>query len=139
MDCDSGWTVIDGDCFKYFPSPQDASTAEANCVSHGAHLAKIETSAQNSGAFGLTNGGKVLIGLTDEDSEGSWRWRDGSTPGYTSWASGQPDSTGDEDYAYFWGSGTWHDCSSYCDGNPAGYICSKNVAYSGTLVISITT
>lgn len=51
-----------------------------------------------SGAAGMEDSD-----LTDDGSEGSWYWVDGTPFSFESWLEGQPDGLGDtENYALFW-------------------------------------
>ena len=121
--CNPGWTLIEDGCFKVILGQAEAIDAESNCVSLGGHLASIHTITQNSAVQKLSPG-KLLLGLTDADSEGTWRWTDGSAVTYTNWAEGQPGSDGkDEDWAYLYYSEAWHDCDSNCDGDQTGFVC----------------
>ena len=82
----------------------DARTA---CTNMGGHLVTVTTSAENNFIFGLWPSG--WIGLTDELTEGTWRWVTGETYSYTSWNPGEPNNAGNEDYVQFVGSGKWND------------------------------
>jgi hypothetical protein len=82
----------------------DARTA---CTNMGGHLVTVTTSAENSFIFGLWPSG--WIGLTDEITEGTWRWVTGETYSYTSWNPGEPNNAGNEDYVQFVGGGKWND------------------------------
>ncbi|MED6272744.1 hypothetical protein CHARACLAT_033612, partial [Characodon lateralis] len=61
----------------------------------------------------------VWIGLNGNDTEGSWKWVDGSSPSFTYWSKAQPDNGGgdtqwgEEDCAYILSSGQrlWNDLS----------------------------
>ncbi len=54
---------------------------------------------------------KYWIGFNDIETEGTWVWDNGETPGYTNWYSGEPNNLGNEDVAVMnWGSnGRWND------------------------------
>ncbi len=82
-------------------------TAKSNCEAMGGHLVTVTTSAENSFIFGLWPSG--WIGLTDEITEGTWRWVTGETYSYTSWNPGEPNNAGNEDYVQFVGGGKWND------------------------------
>jgi hypothetical protein len=82
-------------------------TAKANCEAMGGHLVTVTTSAENSFIFNLWPSG--WIGLTDEVTEGVWRWVTGETYSYTSWNPGEPNNAGNEDYVQFVGAGRWND------------------------------
>lgn len=82
-------------------------TAKANCEAMGGHLVTVTSAAENSYIFGLWPSG--WIGLTDEITEGVWRWVTGETYSYSSWNSGEPNNAGNEDYVQFVGGGKWND------------------------------
>jgi hypothetical protein len=73
----------------------------------GGHLVTITTSGENSFIFNIWPSG--WIGLTDEVTEGVWRWVTGETYSYTSWNPGEPNNSGNEDYVQFVGGGKWND------------------------------
>jgi hypothetical protein len=81
--------------------------AKANCAAMGGHLVTITTSGENAFIYNLWPSG--WIGLTDEVSEGTWKWVTGETYSYTSWNSGEPNNAGNEDYVQFVGAGKWND------------------------------
>uniref|UniRef100_UPI00262C28AD lectin-like protein n=1 Tax=Crocosphaera sp. TaxID=2729996 RepID=UPI00262C28AD len=55
------------------------------------------------------------IGLTDEVSEGHWRWVNGEPITFTNWIPGEPNNKRNEDYAYSYGSGKWNDVDPITD------------------------
>lgn len=83
------------------------SAAKAACDNMGGHLVTITSQAENNFIFGLWPSG--WIGLTDEVTEGVWRWVTGEAYSYTSWNSGEPNNAGNEDYVQFVGGGKWND------------------------------
>uniref|UniRef100_A0A668A7K4 C-type lectin domain-containing protein n=1 Tax=Myripristis murdjan TaxID=586833 RepID=A0A668A7K4_9TELE len=90
--CPDGWTHFNSSC--YFNSSESKSWDESrqDCLRRGADLVIINSREENK--FGL----RVWIGLSDLETEGEWKWVDGSSLSYTSWAKGQPDDApGGED------------------------------------------
>lgn len=83
------------------------TNAKSNCAAMGGHLVTITTSGENSFIFNIWPSG--WIGLTDEVTEGVWRWVTGETYSYTSWNPGEPNNSGNEDYGQFVGGGRWND------------------------------
>lgn len=94
---------------SYYRSTGNAfwSTAKANCEAMGGHLVTVTSAAENNFIFNLWPSG--WIGLTDEVTEGVWRWVTGETYSYSSWNPGEPNNAGNEDYVQFVGSGRWND------------------------------
>ena len=82
----------------------DARTA---CANMGGYLVTVTSAAENNFLFNLWPSG--WIGLTDEVSEGIWRWVTGEAYSYTSWNPGEPNNAGNEDYIQFVGGGKWND------------------------------
>ena len=81
--------------------------AQDYCESRGGYLAKIDNDDENEAIYDYVFYDRGLesayFGLTDDSSEGSWYWTDGSEPTYTNWLSGQPDNQhNNEDYALFY-------------------------------------
>ena len=97
---------------SYYRSTGTANwtTARSNCVAMGGHLVTVTSSGENAFLFGLWPSG--WIGLTDEVTEGTWKWVTGETFSYTNWNSGEPNNSGNEDYIQFVGSGKWNDLNN---------------------------
>jgi hypothetical protein len=82
----------------------DARTA---CANMGGHLVTVTTAAENTFIYNLWPSG--WIGLTDEVTEGVWKWVTGEAYSYQSWNPGEPNNAGNEDYIQFVGAGRWND------------------------------
>jgi len=94
---------------SYYRSTGTAFWTDAKnaCANMGGHLVTVTTSAENSFIFGIWPSG--WIGLTDEVTEGVWRWVTGEAYSYSSWNPGEPNNSGNEDYVQFVGGGKWND------------------------------
>lgn len=94
---------------SYYRSTGSANwqTAKTNCANMGGHLVTITSSSEQSFIFNLWPSG--WIGLTDEVTEGTWKWVTGETYSYSNWNSGEPNNSGNEDYVQFVTGGKWND------------------------------
>ena len=122
--CADGWTYSNhnGLCYKYQSTKLPWTEARAYCqdLSAGGDLASVPDQATNDFLRKHVTTVPTVpswIGATDEGSEGSWRWSDGSAWGYENWAPGNPDNfNSNQHHALFnWGqgSGLWDDADDY--------------------------
>jgi Ca2+-binding RTX toxin-like protein len=86
--------------------------AQAQAVRLGGNLVTVNDAAENQFLVNTFGGAESLwIGLTDEVTEGAFKWANGEALTYTNWYPGEPNNAGNEDYAEFnFGSaGRWND------------------------------
>jgi gliding motility-associated-like protein len=109
------------DCSVYFLNPQQMTGSQAQTFAQnlGANLVSIQSQDENdcilSSLGNLGQTGVIWIGFSDEASEGNFVWYDQSSVGYTNWAPGEPNQSGDEDCVQIYPTGaspgTWNDLS----------------------------
>ncbi|WP_276976027.1 T9SS type B sorting domain-containing protein [Flavobacterium filum] len=144
-----------GHYYEYVPSIgitwNNARTAAANRTYYGlqGYLATI-TAADEAQLAGEQAAGAGWIGGSDEQTEGIWRWMtgpeigmifwnggvNGTTPNFAKWNNGEPNNSGNEDYAHITAPGvgipgSWNDLSNTGEASgdyqPKGFI----VEYGG--------
>lgn len=91
------------------------SSAKTFCLTNSAQLVKIESADENEfirQKF-LPIGGDYWIGLTDEETEGDWKWSDGSElTEYINWESDEPTGVNYQNCGGIRHTGAqWHDRS----------------------------
>jgi len=102
-DC-NGYTDEDPSCYGCTPTGDyylcSASTewelARQACEAFGGSLVLISSGTENDDVADLAERA-TWIGANDIDTEGDWLWPDGTSVGYDSWLSGEPDDAGDQD------------------------------------------
>lgn len=94
----------------YFVSTatQDFTQSQTLCAAAGGALAYIPDTATNT-LLSAHAGTGAYIGYTDQASEGVWQWLNGAPATFTAWAPGEPNNSGNEDYAQLTGSSLWND------------------------------
>jgi hypothetical protein len=75
-----------------FDRPLRWRAARDYCVSLGAHLVTLESTAESDFVFELNPYG--WMGATDEEHEGTWKWVTDQPWKYTHWAPGEPNNCG---------------------------------------------
>ncbi|MCW9683458.1 lectin-like protein, partial [Dolichospermum planctonicum UHCC 0167] len=89
--------------------------AQDQAQSLGGNLVTVNNQAEQDWLVSTFGGSEQLwIGLTDEVTEGQFRWASGETSTFTNWLPGEPNNVGNEDYVgmNFDGAGKWNDYSS---------------------------
>jgi hypothetical protein len=103
-----------GACFMYFTTPMTRDAARSVCNGFGptAHLAIIKSASENALITRLIGTGHAFIGASDEVTEGTFLWADGTPFQLTNWTLGEPNDSGaNEDCVEIVGAtnGTWND------------------------------
>ena len=124
---DSEWKTFSGSQYKLYPYSSKVSGwtgAQGACQADRAKLASItsqEIQTFLTDTYGFNNlAAHVWIGGNDKDVEGTFKWDNGDTWGYSNWKTNEPDG------------GDSHDCI-YIERNQGGvwkdYDCNKKYAY----------
>ncbi|XP_031418414.1 alpha-N-acetylgalactosamine-specific lectin-like [Clupea harengus] len=131
--CPPGWSVFNRRCFKIVTSSSTFHKAQMACANENAHLASVHSAAENDFIQGLVRNAGLSsqgawIGGSDDGSEGTWYWIDGSAFDFSDWTIGQPDNYHTEDCLMLTPDGNlrWNDLR--CD-DLRPFICSKKSPY----------
>ncbi len=143
-------TIYNGHIYSVYNDSLSWTNAEAFCENLGGHLVTITSEEEQTMVSNLINGGlKNLywIGMSDAETEGTWKWVTGETVSYTNWGGSEPSgsSTSEQDYVQMFSTdrsstkpvGTWND--DFNTGNPdsedqyyrlanVGFICEVDTA-----------
>lgn len=112
--------------YEYCTNYVSWTTARDLCASFGEQLVILDSSEKNAEvseeAYYYHFGDASWIGLTDEDSEGTFTWVDGSPLVFSAWYSGEPNDSGGEDRAAtnFGAVDQWND---YGDSSTLPFVC----------------
>lgn len=93
-------------------NPKTWLDAQSFAESYGGRLAVIDCKEKQDLIYSKVRSiGDAWIGLTDEANEGVWLYTDGRPATiYSNWNSGEPNNSGNEDYAeMYMASGKWND------------------------------
>ena len=140
----SDFGEYNGHYYKLYHHCASWQDAQAYCQSIGGHLATITSEEENDYVYSFIRACNVrnaYIGLSDYETEGTWKWVTGEKVDYVNWNDGEPNSENSiEDYAMFYykfESGTWNDGNygrgTVNDGTPIHFICEWDNASSDIL------
>ncbi len=115
---DAAMQAGDGSCIVLFTAPLSFANADAACVGFGARLAILSNAQRDAAAKALIGTSNVFIGFTDQATENTFVWVDGTPVTFTNFAADEPNNangTFEEDCAMYDGTrGGWDDrpCSN---------------------------
>lgn len=95
---DQSMMAPDGSCLVFFAAPQTFVAAKATCAALSSHLAMIKTPEVNLVAVQLVGALDTFIGLSDEVTEGTFVWDDGSPLAYSNWEPPDEPNNGNGNY-----------------------------------------
>jgi hypothetical protein len=95
--------------------------ARAACRGAGYDLVAIDTVEESAFVVDLLGGASTWIGLTDDLSEGLWRWSNNSPSTFSAWGAGEPNNSGNEDCAHTRVDGLWND--TLCSTTMPQFVC----------------
>ncbi|XP_078392154.1 CD209 antigen-like protein 2 [Cetorhinus maximus] len=111
--CPNGWKDHNHHCYRFSTKSKEWDSAKQQCESQNSHFIIINTEQeQNFIKKSIENNpGDYWIGLTDRESEGNWKWVDGTPVSFTQWYQGEPNNwSGNENCAIIRMNG-WNDYS----------------------------
>jgi hypothetical protein len=105
-----------GHCYVFFATPMTRDAARSVCSGLGpaTRLASIQSASESAVITSLIGANNALIGGSDEVTEGTFIWEDGSPVLLTNWNAGEPNNAVgqfEEDCIVVLGSrgGVWND------------------------------
>ncbi|XP_078391963.1 CD209 antigen-like protein C [Cetorhinus maximus] len=122
--CPSGWKVHNHHCYKFSTHKVNWDSAKQQCVSQNSHLIFINTEQEQNFIIKSieNNPGSHWIGLTDRESEGNWKWVDGSPVSFTRWGQGEPNNMHHNENCAITRGADWND---YSCADQFPFICAK--------------
>ncbi|KAL3066792.1 hypothetical protein OYC64_016692 [Pagothenia borchgrevinki] len=125
-----GWKYFSGSLYTISSIKKNWQESRDDCLQKGADLVIINSQEEQDYITSFRK--KVWIGLTDRETEGRWKWVDGTPLTTSYWYPGEPNGSSnslDEDCAHISYSDariSWTD--SHCSDNTEGWICEKRLA-----------
>ncbi|MAF66354.1 MAG: hypothetical protein CMJ84_11945, partial [Planctomycetes bacterium] len=106
--------VRNGRRYELTPAVMTWQDAEDHGVSRSGHLIAATDAAEWDWVWSTFSPftGNFWIGLNDVATEGTFEWTSGEPVSFTKWNSGEPNNSGNEDFAHTVGGGKWNDVGS---------------------------
>ncbi len=120
--------TFDGKRYQVFTDVVAWHDAKRRCQTLKGHLAIVTSKEQNDFITRFVKDAglaEAWLGATDEKSEGSWIWVDGTPMDYTNWNAGQPNNKGaGEHYLLLWAAqnGKWADQPNVSSQHKPGFV-----------------
>ena len=112
---------FNGHYYAYFSSGMIWNDAKEYCESLGGYLVCITSQEENDFVMSIVES-DIIIGLSDAENEGVWKWVSGEDVHYKNFRSGEPNNEFNEDYACLAKSnGSWND--GHCERELWSFVC----------------
>ncbi|XP_049327979.1 C-type lectin domain family 17, member A [Astyanax mexicanus] len=123
-----GWIYFSYSLYYVSTEYKSWSESRNDCKKRGSDLVIINSRVEQVFINTLRKGQRVWIGLSDAETEGVWKWVDGSELITGFWRPGEPNSNGDEDCGlYGYGSDPVNNWADYPCNNQEKWICEKRI------------
>ena len=89
--CEADWSgsLDSGKCYKRGDGQADYDTAKAACEAESAQLASVTSNLENAVVLSVLTAGDNLnngwLEATDTETDGQWKWEDGTAWDFTAW------------------------------------------------------
>ncbi|XP_039665095.1 CD209 antigen-like protein C [Perca fluviatilis] len=120
-----GWEYFRGSFYYSSSVKKTWQESRDDCLQKGADLVIINSKEEQN--FTIKFEKRLWIGLTDSETEGTWKWVDGTPLTKSYWVSGEPNDEYGEDCVeirYFDSENNWNDVSCSI---PLNWICEMKV------------
>ncbi|KAK0150633.1 C-type lectin domain family 4 member M [Merluccius polli] len=109
-----GWLHFDHSLYFISTAKKNWTASRVDCLERDAYLVVINSREEQEFVRRQAGGQWFWIGLSDRDTEGTWKWVDGTIMTSSFWESGQPDDYGGaEDCVSTRGNGWYDDPCAY--------------------------
>uniref|UniRef100_A0A4W5L0P3 C-type lectin domain-containing protein n=1 Tax=Hucho hucho TaxID=62062 RepID=A0A4W5L0P3_9TELE len=93
LGCTEGWRLSGSSCYFLSTKRKTWEESRQDCLERGADLVVVNSRSEQKFLTELNrNIDRVWIGLTDRETEGTWKWVDGTPLTTRYWGQNQPDN-----------------------------------------------
>ncbi|XP_060771839.1 CD209 antigen-like protein C [Neoarius graeffei] len=123
-----GWTYFSSSLYYISQIKKSWTASRQDCREQGADLVIIKSGEEQEFILNLLGSSRrAWIGLSDRDTEGEWKWVDGTPLTTVYWFDGEPNDDRDEDCVEILGSSVWKSWNDLPCSKIQLWICEKRV------------
>ncbi|KAI5628007.1 CD209 antigen-like protein D [Silurus asotus] len=124
--CKDTLRIFDSSIYYFSTGRKNWTESRVDCRERGVDLVIVDSLEEEEFLLKYLGRNQAWLGLSDRDTEGEWKWVDGTPLTTAFWREGEPNNLNNEDCAVIVGTANWKSWNDTPCSRNISWICEKN-------------